>query len=142
MGPRDDMSVSMAILREIMAETRSAYVTSDDVGPRVQGGEGAQEKREGLIEMRLVIASLMTHVTVMSMNESKLDEISLARLWHWRLGHPAADVPVSMDDSTKHKLNEDCYCCDQSKFKVGHFAKNDAMTVSYTHLTLPTNREV
>ena len=32
-----------------------------------------------------------------------------------------------MDDSFKHKLNEDCYCCDQSKFKVGHFAKNDPM---------------
>ena len=63
----------------------------------------------------------------MTLNESKLDAVSLSRLWHWRLGHPASNVPIKMDDSISHVLNEDCYCCDQSKFKVGKFPKTDPL---------------
>ena len=33
------------------------------------------------------------------MNEAKLTPVERARLWHWRLGHPADDAPVRMSKS-------------------------------------------
>jgi hypothetical protein len=58
------------------------------------------------------------------MNESKLSEVQLSRLYHWRLSHPAPDVPVRMG-LVKHVLNEDCYCCDKGKFVTGSYKRND-----------------
>jgi hypothetical protein len=58
------------------------------------------------------------------MNESKLSDVQLSRLYHWRLSHPAPDVPVRMG-LAKHVLNEDCYCCDKGKFVTGSYKRND-----------------
>ena len=64
--------------------------------------------------------------SIMLMNESKLTDEQLARLYHHRLAHPADDVPVKMGLTTT-KLNEDCLCCDKAKFKVQTFKRNDPM---------------
>ena len=64
--------------------------------------------------------------SIMLMNESKLTDEQLARLYHHRLAHPADDVPVKMG-LTKTRLNEDCLCCDKAKFKVQTFKRNDPM---------------
>jgi hypothetical protein len=60
-------------------------------------------------------------------NVARLSSEALARLWHWRLGHPAADVPLTMDEGVTFHLNEDCYCCDESKHKTGSFPRNDPL---------------
>ena len=49
----------------------------------------------------------------------------MARLWHWRLGHPAEEVPVKKLKEVSLHLNEDCYCCDQSKHKTGNFPRSE-----------------
>ena len=64
--------------------------------------------------------------TIMMMNESRLTDEQLARLYHHRLAHPADDVPVKMG-VTKTRLNEDCLCCDKAKFKTATFKRNDPM---------------
>ncbi len=58
-------------------------------------------------------------------NVARLPPIAVARLWHWRLGHPAEEVPVKMLDEVTLYLNEDCYCCDQSKHKTGSFPRSE-----------------
>ena len=68
----------------------------------------------------------------MVMNLTRLPEDALARLWHWRLDHPAPEIPLKIGEGVKEKLNEDCYYCDQSKYKVGHFAKNDPLVLQTT----------
>ena len=64
-------------------------------------------------------------VTSMAMNPARLSPTCYARLMHWKLGHPAEDVPMKMDSGVTVKLNEDCFVCDQSKMKVKPFPKND-----------------
>ena len=64
--------------------------------------------------------------SIMMMNESKLTDEQLARLYHHRLAHPADDVPVKMGLTTT-MLNEDCLCCDKAKFKTQTFKRNDPM---------------
>jgi hypothetical protein len=64
-------------------------------------------------------------VTSMAMNPARLSPTCYARLMHWKLGHPAEDVPMKMDSGVTVKLNEDCFVCDQSKLKVKPFPKND-----------------
>jgi hypothetical protein len=64
--------------------------------------------------------------TSMVLNTARLSKEALARLWHWRFGHhPAPEVPMKMQQGVKFRLNEDCYCCDKSKFKVGSFPRRD-----------------
>ena len=65
--------------------------------------------------------------TVMVMNEAKLNDTECARLWHWRTGHAGPDVTAKMGVA-KVKLNEDCYCCDQLKYKAKSFKRNSADT--------------
>ncbi len=69
----------------------------------------------------------------MTLNESKLDAISLSRLWHWRLGHCNPQTTVNMSKQglvseldVRHVLNEDCTECDQAKFKKGTFKRAEA----------------
>ena len=61
------------------------------------------------------------------MNEAKLDDVEVARLWHWRTAHSGAEVPVKMG-AAKVKLNEDCYCCDQAKYKSHSYKRNSTDT--------------
>jgi len=69
---------------------------------------------------------------VMVLNETKLDGIEQARLWHWRTAHSGGDVPMKMG-TFQIRLNEDCYCYDQAKYKhksykrnrIDAYAKND-----------------
>jgi hypothetical protein len=65
----------------------------------------------------------ITNHTALILNEAKLNAIELARLWHWRLAHAAQDVPYKMGISEVAN-NEDCYCCDQSKFRTNSFKRN------------------
>jgi hypothetical protein len=68
-----------------------------------------------------------TPVSSTMINVARLSQEALARLWHWRLGHPAADVPLKMNEGVTFHLNEDCYCCDESKFKTGSFPRNEPL---------------
>ena len=52
--------------------------------------------------------------SVLVLNETKLDAIEQARLWHWRTAHSGGDVPMKMG-TAQIRLNEDCYCCDQAQ---------------------------
>ena len=60
---------------------------------------------------------------VLVLNEAKLDAIEQARLWHWRTAHSGGDVPIKMG-TAQIRLNEDCYCCDQAKYKHKSFKRN------------------
>jgi hypothetical protein len=73
----------------------------------------------------LISLNEKTPATSMVMNTARLSNEALARLWHWRLGHPAPEVPLKMQQGVDFRLNEDCYCCDKSKFKVGSFPRRD-----------------
>ena len=62
------------------------------------------------------------------LNMGKLTHNQLARLWHFRLGHPSATVPYTMrhlifTENMKCPmiLKEECPCCDQGKFRVRPF---------------------
>ena len=98
---KNDLKVKSVILKDIMTKRHSALICPKQ------------------------ISSTNNTSTSMTMNVAKLDEVQLARLWHWRLGHPAHGLPLKMGEGVTVHLNEDCYCCDQSKFKVGSFPRND-----------------
>ena len=55
--------------------------------------------------------------TVLIMNEGNLKKEYYERLLHWRLGHTSSKVLKAMNLIEKTNLNEDCYCCNQAKFK-------------------------
>ena len=68
--------------------------------------------------------------TVLLMNEGNLDTEKYERLMHWRLGHASSKVLQAMDLINKPHLNEDCYCCNQSKFERAPFPKNEGNFVA------------
>ena len=54
----------------------------------------------------------------------------MARLWHHRLGHPSAAIPLSIyklklteDTNCPIVLNEDCPCYIKGKFRIKQFPK-------------------
>ena len=54
----------------------------------------------------------------------------MARLWHHRLGHPSAAIPLSIyklklteDTNCLIVLNEDCPCYIKGKFRIKQFPK-------------------
>ena len=100
---RNDRVISRTMLQKIMSGALSA-----------------------LVPYKLTLKRNKTSTTLL-MNEARLSPEAFARLWHWRLGHPGPDVLLKMNEGVTHKLNEDCYCCDQSKFKIGSFPKNDPL---------------
>jgi hypothetical protein len=42
-----------------------------------------------------LMVSIREFATSMLLNVSRLNEIERARLWHWRMAHPAHEVPVN-----------------------------------------------
>jgi hypothetical protein len=68
--------------------------------------------------------------TVLIMNEGNLDKEKYERLMHWRLGHASSKVLKAMDLINQSNLNEDCYCCNQSKFTRAPFPKNEGNYVA------------
>ena len=62
--------------------------------------------------------------SILIMNEGNLNTENYERLLHWRLGHTSSKVLKAMDLIDKSHLNEDCYCCNQAKFKRAPFPKN------------------
>ena len=70
--------------------------------------------------------------TVLVVNEAKLSAEQLARLWHWRLGHPAAKTPVIMSKkglaseiNVRHELQCKCPICVKAGFSKTHTPRND-----------------
>ena len=68
--------------------------------------------------------------TVLIMNEGNLKVENYERLLHWRFGHTSSKVLKAMDLIEKSHLNEDCYCCNQGKFKRAPFPKNEGTFVA------------
>ena len=68
--------------------------------------------------------------SVLLMNEGKLKNTNYERLLHWRFGHASSKVLKAMDLIEKSHLNEDCYCCNQAKFKRAPFPKNEGSHVA------------
>jgi hypothetical protein len=68
--------------------------------------------------------------TVLIMNEANLKKENYERLLHWRFGHANSKVFKAMDLIDKPYLNEDCYCCNQAKFKRAPFPKNEGTMVA------------
>ena len=68
--------------------------------------------------------------TVLIMNEGKLKVENYERLLHWRFGHTNSQTLKAMDLIEKSHLNEDCYCCNQGKFKRAPFPKNEGVFVA------------
>jgi len=68
--------------------------------------------------------------TVLIMNEGKLKVENYERLLHWRFGHTNSQTLKAMDLIDRSHLNEDCYCCNQSKFKRAPFPKNEGAYVA------------
>jgi hypothetical protein len=64
------------------------------------------------------------------MNEGKLKVENYERLLHWRFGHTNSQTLKAMDLIEKSHLNEDCYCCNQGKFKRAPFPKNEGVFVA------------
>jgi hypothetical protein len=64
------------------------------------------------------------------MNEGKLQQDKYERLLHWRLGHTNTKVLQAMDLIDKSYLNENCYCCNQAKFKRAPFPKNEGSYIA------------
>jgi hypothetical protein len=70
------------------------------------------------------------HDTVLILNEGKLKRDSYERLLHWRFGHANSKVLKAMDLIDKTHLNEDCFCCNEAKFKRAPFPKNEGAFVA------------
>ncbi len=68
--------------------------------------------------------------TVLILNEGKLKRENYERLLHWRLGHTNSKALQSMDIIEKSHLNEDCFCCNEAKFKRAPFPKNEGAFVA------------
>ncbi len=68
--------------------------------------------------------------SILIMNEGNLATENYERLSHWRLGHPSSKVLKAMELIEKFHLNEDCYCCNQAKFKRAPFPKNEGNYVA------------
>jgi hypothetical protein len=68
--------------------------------------------------------------SVLIMNEGKLKRENYERLLHWRFGHTNSKVLQAMELIEKSHLNEDCYCCNEAKFKRAPFPKNEGMFVA------------
>jgi hypothetical protein len=64
------------------------------------------------------------------MNEGKLKRENYERLLHWRFGHANSKVLKAMNLIEKSHLNEDCYCCNEAKFKRAPFPKNEGIYVA------------
>ncbi len=64
------------------------------------------------------------------MTEANLKKENYERLLHWRFGHANSKVFKAMDLIDKTYLNEDCYCCNQAKFKRAPFPKNEGTLVA------------
>jgi hypothetical protein len=62
--------------------------------------------------------------TVLILNEAKLKTEDYERLLHWRFGHTNSKVIQAIGLIERSHLNEDCYCCNQAKFKCAPFPKN------------------
>ncbi len=68
--------------------------------------------------------------SILIMNEGNLKTENYERLLHWRLGHTSSKVLQVMDLIETLHLNEDCYCCNQAKFKRAPFPKNEGNYVA------------
>ncbi len=62
---------------------------------------------------------------VLILNEGKLKKDTYERLLHWRLGHTNPKALKAMDLIEQSHLNEDCFCCNEAKFKRAPFPKNE-----------------
>ena len=90
--------------------------SSDAVG----AGVGASRFDAVELGIQWILATRASGVTftVLVVNEAKLSAEQLARLWHWRLGHPAAKTPVIMSKkglaseiNVRHELQCKCPIC-------------------------------
>ncbi len=68
--------------------------------------------------------------TVLIMNEGNLKKENYERLLHWRFGRTSSKVLKAMNLIEQSHLNEDCYCCNQGKFKRAPFPKNEGTFVA------------
>jgi hypothetical protein len=100
-----------------------------------------KEKIRGYVKKLKESNSFLPHVvdlknmvngenTVLIMNEGNLSSEKYERLLHWRLGHANSKVLKAMDLIEKSHLNEDCYCCNEAKFKRAPFPKNEGSYVA------------
>jgi hypothetical protein len=67
---------------------------------------------------------------VLILNEGKLKKDKYERLLHWRLGHTNPKALKAMDLIEQSHLNEDCFCCNEAKFKRAPFPKNEGAFVA------------
>jgi hypothetical protein len=67
---------------------------------------------------------------VLILNEGKLKKDTYERLLHWRLGHTNPKALKAMDLIEKSHLNEDCFCCNEAKFKRVPFPKDEGSFVA------------
>ena len=77
------------------------------------------------------------------MNGAALTPQQKARLWHWRLGHPAADVPFTMCKKgaglgVTEAMLGDCAVCDKSEVQE-EAAQETAVISQVQHCTILQN---
>ena len=103
---------------------------SDAVGTGV--GASRIDAVDPGIQWILATLARSTTYTMLVVNEAKLSAEQLARLWHWRLGHPAAKVPVIMSKkglaseiNVRHELQCRCPICVKAGFAKTHTPRND-----------------
>ena len=118
--PREDLNIEIPVGNDV------------DSGWQTPSPRALMKGVFALLFTTMVVGA--TH-TSMVFNEAKLDAPSRSRLWRWRLGHPAADVPVRASKTSKnvnctHTLNEDWPIQQKAKFRKQSFARNELATVS------------
>ena len=107
------------------------YQPNDELKQKLKDYVGKLLNRKSLLPHMIDLEELNDGVeTVLIMNEGKLKKENYERLLHWRFGHCSTQVLKAMDLIENSHLNEDCYCCNQGKFKRQPFPKNEGAMVA------------
>ena len=108
-----------------------AHPMDDKLKEKIRGYVRRLEKTNSFLPHVLDLEMLdKEEDTVLIMNEGNLTSEKYERLLHWRLGHANSKVLKAMDLIEKTHLNEDCYCCNEAKFKRDPFPKNEGSYVA------------
>ena len=107
------------------------YIPTDELKEQLRGYVNKLRQEKNFLPHVVDLEEMKVgNETVLIMNEANLDKEKFERLMHWRLGHASSKVLKTMKLINKSHLNEDCYCCNQSKFKRAPFPKNEGNFVA------------